>query len=69
SYTSVATQGTYSLTAGLKHLLGNSPVGYRISEGNGRLSFQLVDNGPGGRSKVYSLKPVVVQGNTVNERV
>lgn len=69
SYTSVTTQGTYSLTAGLKHLLGNSPIGYRISEGNGRLSFQLIDNGPGGRSKVYSLKPVVVQGNTVNERV
>lgn len=69
SYTSAAIKGAYSPAAALVHLLGNSPIGYRVSEGSGRISFQLVDNGPGGRAKVYSLKPVVVQGNTVNERV
>lgn len=69
SYTSASIKGAYSPAAALVHLLGNSPIGYRVSEGSGRISFQLVDNGPGGRAKVYSLKPVVVQGNTVNERV
>ena len=71
AYTSVALKGSFSIETGLTRLLGNSPIGYRYRRTAGavRPNVQLVDNGPGARARVYSMAPVVVRGNDVNERV
>ncbi|CAB3841268.1 Vitamin B12 transporter BtuB [Achromobacter pulmonis] len=71
AYTSVALKGSFSIEAGLTRLLGNSPIGYhyRLTAGDVRPNVQLVDKGPGARARVYSMAPVVVRGNDVNERV
>lgn len=71
AYTSVELKGSFNLETGLTRLLGNSPIGYRYRRTAGavRPNVQLVDNGPGARARVYSMAPVVVRGNDVNERV
>ncbi|MCZ8384325.1 TonB-dependent hemoglobin/transferrin/lactoferrin family receptor [Achromobacter xylosoxidans] len=71
AYTSVALKGSFNVETGLARLLGNSPIGYRYRRTAGavRPNVQLVDNGPGARARVYSMAPVVVRGNDVNERV
>ncbi|WP_241117305.1 TonB-dependent hemoglobin/transferrin/lactoferrin family receptor [Achromobacter xylosoxidans] len=71
AYTSVALKGSFNVETGLARLLGNSPIGYRYRRTAGavRPNVQLVDNGPGARARVYSMAPVVVRGNDVNERI
>lgn len=70
--TSVALQGSYSITAGLTQLLGDAPIGYRyrLEEGGNRLNVQLYNRpAAGGSGAVHALGAVVVVGDAPEQWV